>query len=190
MKWKALGMSILLLFILAACQNGDNTDGNQQSAGNTRNISNDLGDRNYTMERKSDRFQNTDTLRNGSGNNNYNVSDEAADRIVKEVDEIDNAFVVTTNNNAYVAATLHNQGNDRAQGNRSGNDVTDDVKNRVSEIVQSVDGNIDNVYVSTSPDFIDLADRYRNQAENGHPVEGFFDQVGNMIERLFPENRR
>ncbi|HLR52391.1 MAG TPA: hypothetical protein VK072_05880 [Candidatus Avamphibacillus sp.] len=25
---------------------------------------------------------------------------------------------------------------------------------------------------------------------NGKPVRGFFDQFGNMIERLFPQNKR
>src|SRR5699024_6811246 len=40
--------------------------------------------------------------------NEYDVSKEAADQIVDKVDEIDQAYVITTKNNAYVAAKLDN----------------------------------------------------------------------------------
>src|SRR5699024_4777791 len=125
--------------------------------------------------------------------NEYDVSKEAADQIVDKVDEIDQAYVLTTKNNAYVAAKLDNDdtpddpiaNNDRdhnssgtdvrhtndrnakertvneGDSNRRGPDnhtsnrrdteeeeaVTDEVKNEIAEIVQDVDGDIDNVYV-------------------------------------------
>ncbi len=66
-------------------------------------------------------------------------------------------------------------------------EVTDDVKDKIADIVRSVDPSIDNVYVTTNPDFLDLADRYVNDMDNGHPVEGFFDQIGSMIDRVFPD---
>src|SRR5699024_127880 len=164
------------------------------------------------------------------------VSKEAADRIVKEVTDIDQAYVLTTKNNAYVAAKLdenqttpndHLSSNDRnhnstgtnvrhtnhrnvkdrtvnkGDANRRGTDnhmanrrdvegdaVTDDVKNQIAEIVQDVDNDIDNVYVSTSPDFFDLANDYADDMDEGKPIKGFFDQVGNTIERIFPQNKR
>src|SRR5699024_10450367 len=71
----------------------------------------------------------------------------------------------------------------------TGDDLTDDVKNEITDIVKSVDNNIDNVYVSTNPDFFDLTNNYVDDMNNGKPVRGFFDQFGNMIERLFPQNK-
>src|SRR5699024_6485083 len=148
-----------------------------------------------------------------------------------KVDEIEQAYVITTKNNAYVAAKLDNDdtpddaiaNNDRdhkstgtnvghtndrnakertvskGDSNRRGPDnhtstrrdteeeaVTDEVKNEIAEIFQDVDGDIDNVYVSTSPDFLDLVGNYSDDMDNGKPVRGFFDQIGNTIERIFP----
>lgn len=160
--------------------------------------------------RDRNRNRNTTNTRNISNNRNneYNVSEEAADRIVEKMDEIDNAYVLTTNNNAYVAAMLDNDGelnrnknmnntenstrNDRKQTDRNddGEELTDDVKKEISDIVQSVDNNIDNVYVTTNPDFADLVNNYTSDFNNGKPVRGLFDQIGNAIERLFPQNNR
>ena len=166
----------------------------------------------------------------------YDVSKESADRIVDEIAEIDQAYVLTSRNNAYVAATLDNRretrrnntatdrrnnstsmntrntndrnvknrtvnqgdSNKRGQdnhitnrrGNTDGEELTNEVKNQITDIVQSVDNNIDNVYVSTSPDFFDLANNYVDDMDNGRPVRGFFDQIGNTIERIFPQNKR
>ena len=152
-----------------------------------------------------------------------------------KIADIEGAHVITTRNNAYVAAVLdknatpddnltmndrdHNSTgtnirntNDRNVKNRTVNEgdankrgqdnhisnrrdvesdeVTDEVKNQIADIVQEVDDNIENVYVSTSPDFVDLVKDYTNDMDNGKPVRGFFDQIGNMIERIFPQNKR
>lgn len=160
--------------------------------------------------RDRNRNRNTTNTRNMSNNrdNDYNVSEEAAEKIVEKMDEIDNAYVLTTNNNAYVAAMLDNDGrtnknknvnntgnntkNDRKQTSRNddGEELTDDVKKEISDIVQSIDNNIDNVYVTTNPDFADLVNNYTNDFNNGKPVRGLFDQIGNAIERLFPQDNR
>lgn len=74
--------------------------------------------------------------------------------------------------------------------NDGGDDyISDDLKRQIADIVQSVDEDIDNVYVSTNPDFVDLTNSYINDVNGGRPVRGFFDQIGNMIERIFPQNR-
>src|SRR5699024_7656998 len=67
---------------------------------------------------------------------------------------------------------------------------TDGEEKAKEEIVQDVDGDIDNVYVSTSPDFLDLVGNYSDDMDNGKPVRGFFDQIGNTIERIFPQSKR
>ncbi|WP_368855437.1 YhcN/YlaJ family sporulation lipoprotein, partial [Virgibacillus salexigens] len=85
-------------------------------------------------------------------NNNadrYDVSKEAADKITNEIDEIDRAYVVTTDNNAYVAAGLDkndantenkntanntNTNNTNTNNADNGNEVTDAVKSKIKEI--------------------------------------------------------
>jgi len=271
-----------VVLILVGCQMGNNKDNRPSENTNFENTR--YNDKTGTVNNR-DRGRGTDDgdftsrVRNSnerSGNLNrstnntqsrYDVSKEAADRIVDEIAEIDSAYVLTSRKNAYVAAKLNNSStgenrtatrgktnssvdhvrnpneqsvtdrtvNDREEGrrkegdrtttrrgkmdnnnnrdnvnnnmttnrgqnnndmtNRRGNDnfnddLTADIENEIADIVQSVDNNIDNVYVSTSPDFFDLADNYVDDMDNGRPIRGFFDQIGNTIERIFPQNRQ
>lgn len=162
-------------------------------------------DRNYTlhrdMEEPGETEFNTRNINNPNINNEvknrehdnkdrYDVAEEAADLITKKIDVIDHAYVITTDNNAYVAAALDtNQNEKNLTKNNNGDELTDDVKAKIAAIVKSVDHDIDNVYVSTNPDFMDLANNYANDVNNGEPIEGFFEEMGNMIERVFPQNR-
>lgn len=170
---------------------------------------------NYPMtdNRRNDNLTNNRTNNNRTNDNRmndndrYEVSKEAADRITDQIDEIDYAYVLTTNNNAYVAAVLNNNNNqndttrnnrnDATRNNRTDtrtnrtndDDLSEDIKREISDIVQSVDRNIDNVYVSTNPDFVDLTNNYINDFNDGRPIRGMFNQIGEMIERIFPQNR-
>ncbi|UOQ46747.1 YhcN/YlaJ family sporulation lipoprotein [Gracilibacillus caseinilyticus] len=117
--------------------------------------------------------------KNADVKNNYEVADKAADQIASKIEGIDRAYVITTDNNAYVAATWDKENN---------GELTDKVKDKIAKTVKSVNKDIDNVYVSTNPDFFELAGQYSNDIESGQPVEGFFNQMGNMIERIFPAN--
>lgn len=187
-------------FTLTACQATDN-NARDNATGPNDNIEqtrfyNNAGEgmtnvRNYALDRDSERFQNRDNDGNRANEQNqYDISEEAAERITNEIKGIDRAYVLTTDNNAYVAATLDTN-RDTNRGTRdNGEELTDEVKEKIGDVVKSVDRDIDNVYVSTNPDFIDLTNNYVDDVNNGEPVEGFFDQMGNMIERLFPQNRR
>ncbi|MUK88785.1 YhcN/YlaJ family sporulation lipoprotein [Ornithinibacillus sp. L9] len=224
MKWKILSLVTASFISLAACQAADeqgqrydNNDannnieqtrfGNGYNTGNTTN--NNTGDnfnrdRNYTMDRDIEERNNRNNITNTRNQNNqgnqqntrYDVADEASDQITSQIDEIERAYVLTTDNNAYVAAGLDNGDRRNSQynnltknNNNRGDELTDEVKDQIGDIVKSVDNDIDNVYVSTNPDFVDLTNNYVNDMNNGEPIEGFFDQMGNMIERLFPQNR-
>ena len=188
MKLRLFTVLTVLMMVLVACQNTNdeganpnNPDGNveptryqgQNIGDDTRNHDRNRDGRDHTLERVSDRDA------------DYNVSKEAAEKITDEMDEIDHAYVLTTDNNAYVGANL-DVDNGEAK-NDSGMEVTDDVKDKISDIVRSVDPSIDKVYVTSNPDFLDLTDRYVNDMDNGRPVEGFFDQIGSMIDRVFPD---
>lgn len=110
----------------------------------------------------------------------YDVAEEAADRITSEVDSIDRAYVLTTGRNAYVAAEL-NEGNTGRNG-----ELSNDIEREVEEAVKSELNDIENVYVSTNPDFVNLSTNYMDDVNRGEPIEGFFDQMGEMIQRVFP----
>lgn len=126
-------------------------------------------------------------------NQKYDVSKEAADKIVDKVDGVRQAYVLSMNKNAYVAVVLDHENRTNIDAtNRQTNrtdDITDDLKKEIKDAVRSVDRNIDNVFVSTNPDFVDLITDYVDDFNEGRPVRGMFDQIGEMIERVFPQNR-
>jgi len=100
-----------------------------------------------------------------------------------------NSGSMTGNNNGGIHGGANNAGTGGTNGtvnNGSGKNLTDHEKRQISRIVKSVDPSINNVYVSTNPDFSNLAHNYSNDLDNGRPVGGFFDQLGNMIDRVFP----
>ncbi|WP_188384165.1 YhcN/YlaJ family sporulation lipoprotein [Ornithinibacillus halotolerans] len=208
MKKKLITMAAATLLFATGC-GADNEESRGQEGTLNQNIepvryqNHPDNNRNYTLQRDLEEPNNYQGTRNYHSpeqvryskddrndkegeTNRYDVAEEAADLIVEKMDVIDNAYVITTDNNAYVAAELDTNNNN---GNNKGNKLTDDVKKRISEIVQSVDNSIENVYVSTNPDFLNLANNYADDIDNGEPIEGFFEEFGNMIERIFPQNR-
>ena len=115
-------------------------------------------------------------------NNNQNrmtVADKAAEKIVS-MREVDQANVIVTDNNAYVAAKL---------ANHNGNRLEKDTENKISDVVKSTDQNIDNVYVSVNPDFYERTTSYANDIRNGRPIAGFFDEFNTLVRRIFPTQR-
>lgn len=238
MKFKVFTVMIAAIFLLMGCMGTNNEGRGTNTTIEKTRSTNDFTTRDGVT---NNRFQNVSDRNDRASNNRqdrYEVSKEAADRIVSEIPEIDRAYVLTTRNNAYVAAALDennatkndnlthndrrnsssgmnirnvndrnvknrtvNKGNsndrrsdnhmsNRKAGDLEGHEVTDEVKNQIADIVQGVDNRIDNVYVSTSPDFVDLSHNYVTDMDNGKPVRGFFDQIGNTIERIFPQNKR
>ncbi|MDL4840429.1 YhcN/YlaJ family sporulation lipoprotein [Aquibacillus rhizosphaerae] len=153
---------------------------------NNRNINNqaNINDRNTQTN------NNGNTTRNDE--NNFEVADDAAERITEQVDEVGSAYVLTTDNNAYVAVeldrTTDNNGKN-AQNGGNGDNVSDQIEKRISRAVKDVNNDIENVYVSTNPDFVNLTNNYADNVNNDQPIEGFFQQFGEMIERVFPQAR-
>lgn len=203
MKLKLIAAGTALSLALVGCQAGDtdtNTDegareANENRVEQTRYENNQgdgmTGERNHQMIRDSEKNQNRNDIqdREVQSDTEYEVAEEAADRITDKINVIDGAYVLTTKNNAYVAANLDTDAGHREDSVTEDGELTEDVKKEISDIVQSVDNDIDDVYVSTNPDFFDLANNYATDLDDGRPVEGFFSQIGNMLERLFPQNR-
>ena len=115
----------------------------------------------------------------------YRVAEQIADDVTSEVNEIDSAYVLTMGNNAYVACQL-----DNSRESKQNNDLSDKLEKQVTQAVKNSDNQIENVYVSSNPDFIDLTSNYMRDLDRGEPIEGFFDQFTEMIERVFPTRNR
>ncbi len=94
--------------------------------------------------------------------------------------EVRHANVIVTENNAYVAVVLE----DNTKG-----DVREDLEKKISDQVKSTDKGINNVFVSSNPDFVDRMGDYGDKIQNGEPVKGLFEEFTEMVERVFPSGR-
>jgi spore cortex protein len=90
------------------------------------------------------------------------------------------AYVIVTDNTAYVAAELEN--------NFEGK-LTREVENRIADVVRKTDASIDNVYVSTNPDFINRMNNFVNDIGEGRPIRGLLDEFTETVRRIFPNAR-
>jgi spore cortex protein len=171
--------------------NRNNNDANLTDLNNNRT---DIADHNINRRNITDRNNNGNDVadfdnnrtnianRNNNDANNQNrmkVADKAAEKIVS-MREVDQANVIVTDNNAYVAAKLANQ---------NGNSIEKDIENKISDVVKSTDQNIDHVYVSVNPDFYERTTSYANDIRNGRPIAGFFDEFNTLVRRIFPTER-
>ena len=150
-----------------------------------------IDDRNNNRDHITNRNNNDGINVNNRNNNRMNVNnrndnqnrmavaDKAAEKIVS-MREVDQANVIVTDNNAYVAAKL---------ANHNGNRLEKDIENKISDVVKSTDQNIDNVYVSVNPDFYERTTSYANDIRNGRPIAGFFDEFNTLVRRIFPTQR-
>ncbi|MEH7014692.1 YhcN/YlaJ family sporulation lipoprotein, partial [Neobacillus niacini] len=48
---------------------------------------------------------------------------------------------------------------------------------------------IQNVYVSSNPDFVERMKDYGRRIKQGDPIEGFFDEFNETVRRVFPNPR-
>ncbi|WP_082234771.1 YhcN/YlaJ family sporulation lipoprotein [Halobacillus massiliensis] len=177
MKWKLITASLLAAISLTACQ---------AEQGTRDNNANYDGVENTRFERTSEQDnseapQNNqyDNDRGMQHNTNYEVAKEAANKIEDQVKGIDNAYVLKTRDNAYVAASLKNK-------NGQAEELPNEVEDQITKVVKGTDQDINNVYISTNPDFVDLTNNYVNDVQEGRPVQGFFRQFGKMADRIFP----
>lgn len=173
LKYKIVTSAFLTLLV-AGC--GVNDNGRNNVSLNKPNTPNEV---NY----RTDVGTNTNQVRN-VGNRNFNdndftLSDDIANRVAG-LKEVKSANVLLTGNTAYVAAVLNND-----EGGR----VSTKIENKIADTVRSVDKSVDNVYVSTNPDFVDRVNRYASDVGKGRPVRGFGQEFGELVNRVFPNAR-
>lgn len=139
----------------------------------TREATNDTVNDNTANETTND---NVETENDKGGDESLlELADEAADKVV-ELDEVDSATVIITNNNAYVAAVLENETEDM-----------DQIQAKIKEQVEATNANVNNVYVSVNPDFVERMTDYGNKIDEGKPVAGLFEEFNETVQRIFPE---
>src|SRR5699024_3446869 len=81
----------------------NNRDQTRDGQGNYGNLNeNNRSSDQHMFDRDNNR--NNDQGNDGDNNNEYEVATEVADKVESDIPEIDNVYVLTTENNAYVAA--------------------------------------------------------------------------------------
>jgi spore cortex protein len=123
------------------------------------------------------RYNNRNVNNVGDNRSRMQVADQAANRVA-DLKEVDQANVIVTDNNAYVAAKL---------ANNEGDKLTNKIEKKISNRVKSVDHDIDHVYVSVNPDFFKQMNDYAGDIRSGKPVSGFFNEFSQSIRRVFPD---
>jgi YhcN/YlaJ family sporulation lipoprotein len=114
------------------------------------------------------------------GNSRIEMSDKVANKLAASP-EIDAAFVVLTDHNAYVAVTQAH----KAKSTKSIS-LTDALKDKIADQVKSMVPIVENVYVSANPDFISRMKGYASDVRQGHPIQGLIVEFNALVERVFP----
>ncbi|WP_173223117.1 YhcN/YlaJ family sporulation lipoprotein [Paenibacillus alba] len=117
-------------------------------------------------------------LATANTDNRVQIAKQASDQIIK-LNGVKQANVLVTGKNAYVAAVINaNQGQ-----------LSSDMEHQIAQQVKAADPNIQNVYVSTNPEFVDRVNRYVSDVKLGHPISGFFQEFTEMVKHVFPKAR-
>lgn len=158
----------LLMLSLAACGKKDKDVDNQ---------TNDTGVVENETDTTTDMDGTEDDTTNDNATNDQTVenADDIADA-VSTLEEVEHARVLKMNNSAYVGVTLK-------EGTTSSKELDDKIADKAKE----VGADTDKVYVSTNPDSAKQIDEYSDKIRDGEPVEGFFDEVGDAMKRIFPD---
>ncbi|MEW8973211.1 MAG: YhcN/YlaJ family sporulation lipoprotein [Tissierellaceae bacterium] len=134
------------------------------------NITNNL---NNGMTRPNNNITNNNITNNNNLTNNAN---EIARRIA-DLPEVDKASVVLTNDTALVGCNL--------RGTTQGT-MTNALRNKIENIVRDTTNNIQNVSVTTDPNLYNRIQTISNNIGNGNPIEGFAEEVRDLIRRITP----
>lgn len=126
--------------------------------------------------RNRQNIQNNNRIVNNNNNNSrMRVANQAAQK-VSDMNEVDTANIIVTNNNAYAAVKL-----------APGQSLTNKVETEISMRVKSVDRGIDRVYISANPDFYQHMRGYADDLRAGKPITGLFSQFSKTVSRIFPD---
>lgn len=157
--------TLLVIFSLVGC-----------GMNKTEKVENDTANTNTeTTEDNSSTDSTTDDNVDSDDNQELAVADDVADKIV-EMNEVESANVIVTDENAYVAVVL-----------KEGTDSSEEMENKIADQARSANADFNNVYVSTNPDFVKQMNEYGEKIRANEPVEGFFEEFADAMKRVFPD---
>lgn len=159
----AFSCIVMLLAIATGCMNMDNAEMKQQGTQENRQGT-------ELQAQGQDRRAN-------NADDRIRIADRAAERIAA-IDGVQQANVLVTERNAYVGAVLND---DQTKSSRR------KLEDQIAKKVKQTDPDIQNVYVSTNPDFVDRINTYVKDVQEGRPAAGFAEQFNEMIQRVFPD---
>ncbi|WP_158541014.1 YhcN/YlaJ family sporulation lipoprotein [Sporosarcina sp. BI001-red] len=166
----------LLMLSLAACGKKDKEVENKTNDTGVVEDKNDTTtDMDGTDDDKADDKADDTAGDNATHDQKVENADDIADA-VSSLEEVDHARVLKMNNSAYVGVTL-----------KDGTTSSKELDDKIADKAKEAGADTDKVYVSTNPDFAKQIDDYSDKARDGEPVEGFFDEVGNAMKRMFPD---
>lgn len=169
-----LPLTLLVIFSLAACGGGTNNDNTNN--GNTNDTTNnDTMDGNMNDQTNGADESSTNSNDSVVSDRKIEVADDAADKIA-ELDEVDTANVLVTNENAYVGVVL-----------KEGTTDNEALEEKIAEAARNANAEFKNVYISFNPDYAKQLTDYGDRVRSGDPVEGFFDEFTDSIQRMFPD---
>lgn len=193
-RFKYAAVAFLPLVLLFGCNNnnaaderkGIDVENARYNPPNNRSFNedrNDLNNPNLTLNDNNNN-RNNDNMINNNNNNNGNVngmavSDRAENRL-KKLKEVRTAKVIVTDQNAYAAVLLSNGKQDK---------LTNQLEDKIANEVREADPNVQKVYVSANPDFVQRMQGYGDKINAGHPVAGLFDEFTETVRRVFPDAR-
>lgn len=186
-----VGLASALLF---GCGNADNNDQftdqdenrplgvryNPNDNGNhtAYDTDNGMADRDEAMnDRMNDNHADNGLMDNGDRNQKMDIADDAANK-VNRMKEVENTYVMVTDNNAFVAVKL----------NDTNGKLNKDLEKKIRNEVKKTDNNIDKVYISANPDFYGRMQGYGDELRNGNPISGLYDEFTKTIRRVFPNS--
>lgn len=165
-KMKKTTAGFLSVLLLAAC--GANEQGMKNRPEDT-DITENMSVRNITYY---------DNKSQGHNQSRLHIADEAESR-VEQLDDVREATVIVTDQNAYVAVVL--EGKPKGEGRKN-------TENRIADKVRDADQGLQNVYVSSNPDFVNRLNDFRSRLQSGQPA-GLLEEFHETVQRVFPNRQ-
>ncbi|MDB4865768.1 MAG: hypothetical protein JWR03_101 [Cohnella sp.] len=115
------------------------------------------------------------------GNHHLEWSDRIASHLAT-LPEVNSAYVMVTDRNAYVAVIDNNKDGVVARSA----DQSAALHDKIADHVRSMSPTVQNVYVSSNPDFVGRMKIYAVAVGQGRPVQGFLTEFNALTQRIFP----
>jgi YhcN/YlaJ family sporulation lipoprotein len=126
----------------------------------------------------------------GMGTNAGNTTSDRIATAVRQIQGVQNATAVVTDNTVYVGVTLTGTtgmtGTTGTTGTTGNTANTTDIERRVSQIVKAVETGARTVYVSTDDNFISRLRTVDQGVRGGSPANGFTNDLRNLVRGMAP----